>query len=1386
MKTTAYVSDDSAVTGFRRQLETLAEEFERAHSEALDLAQENSRLRARLQGLEPESQGKAGKKEPLWGDASTDELETFQLKSHKPLENGVHDGPPRLSAKKKTSTNGFAPVDDEILDEHTYHCSHSWQHVLPELYHTKRPSVSSVDPAELLVEVSSMSGQDSEEELTPPPSVGLLHDGSSLTSGLASMDSPEFSAITLERKKSMPRGARSMNSGGNSEGLMRVSVERMMEDPDAVETFTVKSQSLNERDIAKQAMPQINLGEKLASLKAFSSTQLGKIPRGRQRSCAAILRQSVQSLAWVVHQVAAVFSGSGLLVAWGVCAMLCIVLELWLIPMELIFFEKRDAPQVIDDMLDGLAVFFAIDIFINLCTGCIGGDKTPVQLLFFPERYIWQWLCVDLSATVPACILFITDLTAGDGSGNVTAKNVLTGLRLLHVMRLARLAFQAKSITVHLFVLNMTWTSLLFVQAVLALIILAHVHGCIWAALQPEWIGVGTVVDALREYLQCFWWAYTAFTTGALSSRSIRASDAPGLWTLEIVVATERLFFIFLLVEEVLEGTLRDLPRELPIMPQRALSPPSRDSTSRSSIFNAIEKALDGNTSFTSKSSKKALLARKKSFDSSTAVSSYSMTLDTDSEEELNKAPDAHKGFRRGGVSAEAYGAFNQRFQDKKIESQAHLQSPENRAMLLAGLKKLPFLKNVQEIGIYKMMDTMELEFIPAGQWVYQEGDVGRSVYVNVEGVAALSTIDGETRFLHPQDLFGESTMLWGFRREHSVQAHTDLKVGKLKRDNFFHMVTQHEWVKNTQKQSILRKARLFDQLNDEMICKLCDVLERRSYPAGSRILSQGDDSCMELFIVWDGMCVSTTSRQSAVPRESRRLKKGEYFGETGFLREGASHHSVNALGKVKVLVLTARKFTRLFGDFHYLAEDLMKRDPRSAIADFYRPGDKQGPRGLNARHTYANLDKNLTSEWFAIFRPTSRDAIAKMIDGSAVGKGLNIKGKSSKMNHLSGYVPFIQISDNAHKPLVEESPPQARTIIYFQSKWARSLALQVLEPLLDPDEGLGVSDRAITLDDCYQDVFGLNVPEAIVREAYIMKPDIRYAQGWDSGRPSEPAYMNMNLHSARDSSEPKVVLFQFDQLDPLNPHGLLIAYAESSVKPVVSDFDLFTVGSKGMSFEVPLDKSQSDIAIWMLRNAKQVLQEQNHDSSKGWSSRWLEVMKKAHDEGFHPTPPQFGFGDTLSSSLVSSIVQNLLHCGAVRHGAECFNLYFPQELDNEYLIVWEGFESRWEYFAEADMREFLKDRVGEGYSFPLNPVWPIRDPGWYDIYRALKNSTTKANTFDCWYPPGSGVVEMIDEIRGEQQKSKEPEPETLRRLQRTRTKKLATQRMLQSIVQSG
>merc|ERR1719223_173737 len=154
----------------------------------------------------------------------------------------------------------------------------------------------------------------------------------------------------------------------------------------------------------------------------------------------------------------------------------------------------------------------------------------------------------------------------------------------------------------------------------------------------------------------------------------------------------------------------------------------------------------------------------------------------------------------------------------------------------------------------------------------------------------------------------------------------------------------------------------------------------------------------------------------------------------------------------------------------------------------------------------------------------------------------------------------------------------------------------------------------------------------------------------------------------------------QADSGNPMNPHGLLMAYAEDSVKPVVSDFDAFTVGSRGIKYS-PLCQEQQDLSRWVLDKTKEVLEKPGADN---WTTRWFEVLSTLAQSGMKIDFPRCGFGDAASYALTEEIVDATKETGAVRHGAECFNFFFPQELDTKYLVVWHGFPNQpWEYRSE-------------------------------------------------------------------------------------------------------
>ena len=155
---------------------------------------------------------------------------------------------------------------------------------------------------------------------------------------------------------------------------------------------------------------------------------------------------------------------------------------------------------------------------------------------------------------------------------------------------------------------------------------------------------------------------------------------------------------------------------------------------------------------------------------------------------------------------------------------------------------------------------------------------------------------------------------------------------------------------------------------------------------------------------------------------------------------------------------------------------------------------------------------------------------------------------------------------------------------------------------------------------------------------------------------------MDMNLHAVRDrSSSPSVVLYQFDLKEPMNALGLLMAYAQTSVKPVVSGHDMFTVGSRGMAYPQPLPPKQVELMNWALDHTTELLKSLTPGVyRRGWTDSWLRVLKTVASRGFyeqHELP--LSFGDPTSCKLASDIIEQTSVCGAVtRHGAECFNFY--------------------------------------------------------------------------------------------------------------------------------
>lgn len=294
-------------------------------------------------------------------------------------------------------------------------------------------------------------------------------------------------------------------------------------------------------------------------------------------------------------------------------------------------------------------------------------------------------------------------------------------------------------------------------------------------------------------------------------------------------------------------------------------------------------------------------------------------------------------------------------------------------------------------------------------------------------------------------------------------------------------------------------------------------------------------------------------------------------------------------------------------------------------------------------------------------------------------------------------------------------------------------------------------------------ELFALDIEEQLFWECYVMTQNCSRPRDteWDIGRKSLPPFMAMNMDTIRrkpKENEPRAVVYQMSKSNPMEPRMLLLAYEENGgVKPVVSDFDCFILGTRGVRYQKPIPPDQIELLQWSVKNIGKVLEERASPknltlpiakSMKDWCDTWFDVL--SNSGVYHPKPPKFGNGDPKSYEIIEVGVSRLSNTGCVRHWAECFNWFFPQEID-KFLVISDTLPGnvKWKKVNAEELQNILIDKIDIGFTFPINPKWVLCDPGWKRVYDKLLASEhpNVQDSINYWLPQASGLREQIAEI---------------------------------------
>ena len=303
---------------------------------------------------------------------------------------------------------------------------------------------------------------------------------------------------------------------------------------------------------------------------------------------------------------------------------------------------------------------------------------------------------------------------------------------------------------------------------------------------------------------------------------------------------------------------------------------------------------------------------------------------------------------------------------------------------------------------------ALELREFKAGEVVINQGEQGYDCFFVETGECYASIHTGkeeaiangkpyankkewmEVKQYAAGGFFGERALLRSEPRAATITCRTDVKALRLTADAFLQIMRNRD-----HKENLLRGVHLFETMGDEQIAKLAGALERREYSDKEAIIMQGEIG-QHFYILDVGECVATI-KNGEQEQEVMRYHQGQLFGEKALLEHAPRSATITAVGDVCVWALSRTDFETKLGPLSQLKAEQYLADPRKLISDFYQKGDGRGPAGTLAAQGLPANDSPGPTSWFAVYRPCSRDSIAKMLERVGVGKGLNVKGKSAK-----------------------------------------------------------------------------------------------------------------------------------------------------------------------------------------------------------------------------------------------------------------------------------------------------------------------------------------------------------------------------------------------------
>ncbi|KKY21600.1 putative camp-dependent protein kinase regulatory subunit [Phaeomoniella chlamydospora] len=285
---------------------------------------------------------------------------------------------------------------------------------------------------------------------------------------------------------------------------------------------------------------------------------------------------------------------------------------------------------------------------------------------------------------------------------------------------------------------------------------------------------------------------------------------------------------------------------------------------------------------------------------------------------------------RRTSVSAES---LQPNTGDENWRPPNHFKTPEQLSRLQSAVASNFLFSSLDDDSFQTVLSALVEKPIPAANIrVIVQGDAGDyfyvvekgefDIYINPSG-SVQSGADGlgnKVATIGPGGAFGELALMYNAPRAATVVS----KEGKctlwaLDRITFRRILMDSAFQRRRMYEGFLEEVPLLSSLKGYERAKIADALESVKFPAGSKIINEGDPGDA-FYLLESG---EAEAFKAGVEKPVKAYSRGDYFGELALLDDKPRAASVIAKTSVKVARLDREGFKRLLGP----VESIMRRE---------------------------------------------------------------------------------------------------------------------------------------------------------------------------------------------------------------------------------------------------------------------------------------------------------------------------------------------------------------------------------------------------------------------------------------------------------------------------